>query len=214
MRLKRQGLRHRGRSHEWGQQKCGTTVASARARKDGDRQQCRRKARVLKERGGPFDAARIASLERMADDLSADCKPLSENLKQSGMFLADVAPLFDAGTTLAQRCEILGVNVADRGALTEADGLHQIIFAHGLEDSASSRGLDWKDGPLFEALNLVFMDFLLNSKEGKKLGDSLFEPGGMFADVSMYKQAPDGTMVRQPPLLRSVPATTTDQGHA
>jgi hypothetical protein len=177
-------------------------------------QQCRRKARMLKERGGAFDAARIASLERMADDLSAECKPLSENLKQSGMFLADVAPLFDAGTTLAQRCEILGVNAADRGALTEADGLHRIIFAHGLEDSASSRGSDWKNGPLFQALNLVFMDFLLNSKEGKKLGDSLFEPGGMFADVPMYKQARDGTMVRQSPRLHAVPATSTDQGHA
>jgi hypothetical protein len=176
--------------------------------------QCRRTARVLKQRGGPFDAARIASLERTAAGLSDGCKPLTENLRQSGMFLADVAPLFDAGTTLAQRCEILGVNVVDRDVLTEADGLHQIVFAHGLEDSASHRREDWKTGPLFQALSRVFMDFLLSSEEGKRLGDSLFETGGMFADVPMYTRAPDGTMTRQPPKLHSVPATKADQGHA
>jgi hypothetical protein len=189
-------------------------TVQALSSKREEAQQCRRKARVLKQRGGPFDAARIALLERMADDISDGCKPLTENLKQSGMFLAEVAPLFDAGTTLAQRCEILGVSVVDRDVLTEADGLHQIVFAHGLEDSASSRGEDWKNGPLFQALSRVFMDFLLNSEEGKRLGDSLFETGGMFADVPMYTRAPDGTITRQPPRLRSVPATTTSQGHA
>jgi hypothetical protein len=189
-------------------------TVQALASKRDDARQNRRKARVLKQRGGPFDAARIALLERLADDLSDGCKPLTENLKQRGLFLAGVAPLFDAGTTLVQRCEILGVSVADRDVLTEADGLHQIIFAHGLEDSASSRGEDWKNGPLFQALNQVFMDFLLNSEEGKRLGDSLFNSGGIFADVPMYTRAPDGTMTRQPPRLRFVPATTTDQGHA
>ena len=190
-------------------------IVQALSSKREEARQCQRTARVLKQRGGPFDAARIASLGRMADALNTDCEPLRENLKRSGMLLADVAPLFDAGTTLAQRCEIMGVNVVDRDALTEADGLHQIVFVHALEDSAASRGADWNDGPLFHALHQVFMEFLLKSEEGKKLGAGLFEPGGMFTDVPRYTRAPDGAMTRQPPRLRSVPATTTtEQGHA
>lgn len=135
--------------------------------------QYRRQARILRERASPFDAARIAVLETMAVDAVAACKPLRESLKDGGKLLADTAQMIDAGTTLAQRCEILNVNTADRGALTEADGLHHIVFAHGLEDSASRQELDWKNGPLFQALQYVFMDFLMNTKEGQKLGDSL-----------------------------------------
>jgi hypothetical protein len=166
--------------------------------------QYRRQARVLKARASPFDAARIAALEKMADDVTAACKPLRESLKACGKLLADAAPMIDTGTALAQRCEILNVNAADRGDLTEADGLHQIVFAHGLEDSAARRDRDWNDGPLFQASQQVFMEFL-KTREGQKLGDSLFQPGGMFAGLPMYTQAADGTMKRQPPRLYVVP---------
>lgn len=167
--------------------------------------QYRRQARILRERASPFDAARIAVLEAMADDATAAGKPMQESLKECGKLLADTAQMIDAGTTLAQRCDILNVNIADRGDLTEEDGLHRIVFAHGLEDSASRRGLDWNDGPLFQAAQQVFMDFLMNTKEGQDLGDSLFQPGGMFADLPMYSQADDGTMKRLPPRLYVVP---------
>jgi hypothetical protein len=131
---------------------------------------------------------------------------LRESLKESGRLLVDAARLVDAGTTLAQRCEILNVNVAERADLTDADGLVQIVFAHGLEDSAARRKVEWNDGPLYSAMQPVFMDFLTNTKEGQELGDSLFEPGGLLATVPMYSQAADGSMKRLPPRLHVVPS--------
>lgn len=172
--------------------------------------QYRRQARIMKERGSPFDAARIAALKALADDATAACEPILTNLQEWGKLLAAAAPMLDAGTILTQRCEILNVNTADRGALTEADGLHQIVFAHGLEDSTSRRKKDWNDGPLFQASHQVFMDFLMNTREGQKLGDSLFEPNGMLADVPMYAQSADGTMKRLQPHLYVVPDAHMD----
>lgn len=172
--------------------------------------QYRRQARKLRDRATPFDAARIATLESLADAATAACEPLRETLHRCGDILADAAPMIDAGLTLAQRCEILNVNMADRADLTDEDGLHRIVFAHGLEDSAARLKDDWKNGPLFQASQRVFMDFLLNTREGQKLGDSLFEPGGMFESVPTYKQAPDGTMKRQLPRLRVVPDVRTE----
>ena len=171
---------------------------------------CRRYARIIKERANPFDAARIAILETHVDEATAMCKPLRESLKESGKLLASLAPMINAGTTLAQRCDVLNVNIADRTKLTEADGLHEIVFAHGLEDSASRRNREWNDGELFQAMHQVFMDFLVNTSEGQALGDSLFEAGGMFADAPMYRQAADGTMTRLPPRLSIVPTGGND----
>jgi hypothetical protein len=167
--------------------------------------QYRRRARILREQAGTFDGARIAALEAAAAEVRRLCEPMRESLHNCGKLIASAAPMIDAGTTLAQRCEILNVNQADRGDLTDADGLIKIIYLHGLEDSAASVKDDWKNGPLFKAAQEVFMDFLTNTTEGQKLGDSLFERGGMFAEVPTFKQAADGTMKRQPPRLHVVP---------
>lgn len=56
----------------------------------------------------------------------------------------------------------------------------------------------------------MFIDFLTNHEEGRKLGDSLFQPGGMFADVPIFTRAADGTMKRQPPKLYAVDDTCPD----
>jgi hypothetical protein len=170
----------------------------------------RRHARILRERASPFDGARIAALETAAADVTTLCKSMRESLHNCGKLLASAAPTIDAGTTLAQRCEILNVNTADRGDLTDDDGMIKIIYLHGLEDSAANRKAEDKNGPLFQASQQVFIDFLTNHAEGRKLGDSLWQPGGMFADVPMYKQAADGTMKRQPPRLHVVPATLNE----
>ena len=172
--------------------------------------QYRRRARIWREHAGPFDGARIAALEAAAAEVTTLCKPMRESLHNCGKLLAGAAPMIDAGTTLAQRCEILNVNMADRGDLTEADGMIKIIYLHGLEDSAANRKAEDKNGPLFQASQQVFIDFLTNHAEGRKLGDSLWQPGGMFADVPMFKQAADGTMKRQPPRLRIVPAALNE----
>jgi hypothetical protein len=159
----------------------------------------------LRGYAGPFDGARIAAWEAAADDAAAGCKTMRECLKSSGHLLTKTARMVDANLTLEQRCEILNVNKAHRGDLTDADGLIEIVYMHGLEDSAARVKDDWKDGPLFQAAQEVFMDFLTNTVAGQKLGDSLFERGGMFADAPMFKQSADGTMKRQPPRLHVVP---------
>lgn len=164
----------------------------------------RRQARLLEARGNPFDAARIKVLEGMADEIRTDCEPMRDCMKKWGRLMADSAPAIDSCTTLAQRCEVLNVNVADRADLTDDDGLIKIIYLHGLEDSAARIKDDWKNGPMYQASATVFIDFLLNTKEGQALGDSLFEPGGMFAGVPMYTKQPEGSMKRQPPKLYSV----------
>jgi hypothetical protein len=114
----------------------------------------------------------------------------------------DTSAFIDAATTLADRCELLNINVADRDELTEEDGIAKLIFLHGLEDSAMYRKQDYLDRPLNNALRWVFMDFLTETPEGRKVGDSLFEAGGMFEFLPVYKQRPDGTMERCPPPLR------------
>lgn len=162
----------------------------------------RRRARKLREYACPFDGARIAELEAAANDVTVNCEPMRETLKQCGQLLSSVAPMIDTGTTLAQRCEILNVNVADRASLTEADGINHLLFAHRLEDSASRRNRN--DGPLYQALQQVFINFLINTKEGQKLGDSLFQPDGLLAGVPMYTRASDGSMKRLLPRLSVV----------
>lgn len=165
------------------------------------RNQYLRQASILKHAGGPFNGSRIATFESLAKAIEPTCDEHRARLKGMGEFLLDMASTFDSVTTLTQRCEILGVNVADRDALTEDDGLVRIFNAHGLEDSAYHRTRGWKSGPLHESTVEIFIDFMLNTMEGRKLGDSLFEPGGLFEDVSLYRREQEGTMVRQPPRL-------------
>jgi hypothetical protein len=118
--------------------------------------------------------------------------------------LIDTAPLIDQTLTLAERCDLLNINRADRADLTDEDGIVQLVYLRGLEDSAEHRGQDFKDGPLFNAMALVFIYFLCNHSEGKKLGDSLFEPGGLLSGVPKYRQLRDGSMERMPPRLQVV----------
>lgn len=187
------------------------TVAELDQHHDAARQY-RRQARIIKERNGTFDAARIAVLETLAAAEVTACKPLGADLLRAGELLADVTPMIDAGLTLAQRCDVLGVNVMDRGDLTEDDGYQRIVFAHALEDSAARRHCQWNDGPLFRAAHRVFAEFL-HRPEAKALTDGLFTAGGLFSDVPMYNRAADGTMTRQPPRLRIVPGTCERQEH-
>ncbi len=172
----------------------------------GEARKYRRQAVKLKERGGMFDGARIAMLEGLADSFSKLVRPLYVELLRIGKLVAEVGPLVDHHLTLTQLHDILNINTAERIGLAKDDGLIKLIYLHGLEDSAANRKEEDKTGPLFQASQAVFTDFLMNHAEGRKLGDSLWEPGGMFADVPTYKQAPDGSMTRQPPRLRVVPS--------
>ncbi|MFZ6726948.1 hypothetical protein ACO0K2_15750 [Undibacterium sp. MH2W] len=166
-----------------------------------------RKARQLKGYNSPFYAGRIAELEQTASAIHKGMESTNAALKAWGYLLMDISHMLDTCTTLAQRCELVNVNVSDRGDLTESDSLAHIIFVHGLEDSAEHRGKDFKEGAMFEALQLVFMDFLTNTEEGQAVGDSLFEEGGLFESIPTYKQDKEGNMQRQPPALKLIKPT-------
>ncbi len=159
---------------------------------------------LMRESGTPFDQHRIGVRESQAKLLRKGASDNRQLLQDYGRLLIDTAPLIDQALTLAERCDLLNINRVDRADLTDEDGIVQLVYLRGLEDSAEHRGQDFKDGPLFNAMALVFIDFLCNHPEGRKLGDSLFEPGGMFENVPKYRQLPDGLMERMPPCLRVV----------
>jgi hypothetical protein len=106
----------------------------------------------------------------------------AEAIRECGYALMVAAPTIDACTTLAQRCDLLDINVADREGLTETDGLASLVFEHGKENSAACRRCEFKDGPLFHAINRVFLEFLSTTRDGQPGGRSTFSPGGVFFD--------------------------------
>ncbi len=165
---------------------------------------CRHKANKLKIDGNPFNATRIAALTSHADVLVSRCRERTSLSKDIAIVLLDGFPFLDLVTTLSERCNWLNVNVADRAGLSEEDGFVNLIYLHGLEDSAEHRDEDFKDGPLFRAVMLIMVDFLCNTPEGKKVGDSLWEPGGLFESVPKYQKNSDGELVRLPPNLRVI----------
>lgn len=162
----------------------------------------RRSAKLL-EQANVFNRSRANALRAEADEIDADFKerhPVS--MAQYGRVLMDVAKYFDGITTLGERCDILNVNPVDRHKLTDTDGLVQILYLHGLGDSATYRNEGERSGPMFYAMCRGFMDWQINTPEGRAVMDEmteeLFSPGGLFYGATMYRQAPDGTMVPQP----------------
>ncbi|NPT61210.1 hypothetical protein [Paraburkholderia elongata] len=142
----------------------------------------RREVLALKESRDAAHAGRIQTLEHEADRLEAHHGTLAEVIRKCGYALMEAAPMIDACTTLAQRCELLNINVADREGITEADGLAALVLDHGIEDSAASRHCWCKDGPLFHAVYRVFADFLATARDGQVGGRCTFSPGGLFFD--------------------------------
>jgi len=122
----------------------------------------------------------LAEMEYITDTASHNA--LNDRVRTCGYALMEAAPTIDANTTLAQRCDLLNINIADRSALTEADGLAALIFGHGKEDSAASRHRDFKDGPLFHALDRVFIDFLTTTRDDQIGGRCTFALGGLYFD--------------------------------
>lgn len=89
-----------------------------------------RKAKLL-DGGAAVDAFLAQSYREAAAMLREEFRALYPvSLKEYGKLLMEIAPYIDHFTTLEERCEALNVNIADRGELTEKDGVLEIIFAH------------------------------------------------------------------------------------
>lgn len=99
--------------------------------------------------------------------------------------------------------DILEVNPVDRKKVRATDGIFEIVFAHGLEDSATHRGSDMKEGPLFRALlGFTMRTIKTNPELQRQVTDGLFGKGGMFEFVPTYSRNAAGEFVRNPPKLR------------
>lgn len=152
-----------------------------------------------------FNGHRVAMLRKSAAMISAARDELREQSHVIGGGLMSIVSAFDAATTLAQRCDILNVNLADRGALSEKDGLVNIVLLHALEDSAFYRGSEWNDGPLFNAIRWEMMRVMTETAEGRNASAQLWEialaPGGALYGMLTYVQRSDGSMLRKAPDL-------------
>lgn len=157
----------------------------------------------LETTGTPFDSDRISRAKAEIQELELIRSAKYKAIKDCGRALAEIAPFIDHALTMQERCNLLNINVADRAGLTEDDGIVHLIHIHHLEDSAEHRGEDFATGPLHWALTEFFVDWLCNTKEGKKVTDEhLWGPGGMFEFLPTYTRQADGTFARNPPPLR------------
>jgi len=165
-----------------------------------------RKVRKLKEQANPFNHARITSLEAEEEISRQGRHEYSTAIKEAANLLIHLSKLITQLTTLEERFDMLNVNIADRNVCDKTDDTSIVAIAaeYGLEDSAMHRGSDWKKGQLAHAFNKVFIDFLCNTPEGKAMGKTLFEPGGLLESVPTYQTQLDGTIKRMPPKLRVV----------
>lgn len=99
--------------------------------------------------------------------------------------------------------DLLEVNTVDRAKVGPTAGIREIIFVHGLEDSATHRGSVWKDGPLHEALSRYMMKSITTNPELEKaVTENFFGKGGMFEFVPTYSRTASGEFKRNPPKLR------------
>jgi hypothetical protein len=168
------------------------------------KQQAEQSAEALRLTGTAFDHSRIARYDALAGALGERISEQRDLLHRWGDLLIDAAPFFDRCLTLAQRCDLLNINQADRGRLTDDDGLISLTCGHSLEDSAANRKTTWNNGPLFAAMWIPLFRRMKETTECREVMDSIFEPGGLFEGAPMYRQAADGSMVRMPPRLRVV----------
>jgi len=162
-----------------------------------------RKVRLLRAGGHPMLLRRAAVLETRANELRADLKMLHGHMRSVGQKLVQCAPEIDAYIPQALQMDLLNVNPVDRSNVPADAGIVKIVFVWGLENSAEHRDDDWKNSPMFRAVQLAFMHEMIHNEELKARTDEmLFGHGGMFEFVPRYQPQVDGTMKRMAPPLR------------
>lgn len=168
----------------------------------------RRTVRKLRSTGNKFDA-------RRADVVEADYgndgmhrnheKELRAQLRHFGEVLLTSSAVIGATVPKGLLLDFLEVNQADRKDIGPDDGIVEIAFALGLEQSAFYRGYDWKAGPFARAITArITHETIHNKNFQEKAHEFLFGKGGMGEFVPRYTQSEQGELVRQPPPLRLV----------
>lgn len=165
--------------------------------------QARRKARQYRESGNPM-------LARTASNIEANCtmrhmvtRLYREELIKIGRDIMTFADYINAAVPTWALCDVLGVNRADRAEISITDGIVEIAYIHGLEDSAMYRGEDWKQGPLAQSVMCyISHELATNNALQERANEHLFGKGGMFEFLPTYRRRPDGEFVKNPPKLR------------
>lgn len=173
-----------------------------------EQRQSRRRTRQYRLSGNPI-------LMRNAEVIEARLKengPEIERLDQLLVFIGKTIRLFeddiDRLLTNRELLDLLEVNPVDRNRISPTAGISEIVFIHGLEDSASNRGEDFKNGPLAKALISYMNDIMVSNPElQQKMTAGLFGKGGMFEFVSTYQKLADGRFIRNRPKLRLAEAS-------
>lgn len=168
-----------------------------------DRRQSRRRARQYRETGEPIMIRNAEVIEARLKDQETDLKRGSELLAFIGETVRMFADDIDGLLSTRELLDLLEVNPVDRAKVNKTAGITDIVFIHGLEDSATYRGADFKSGPLANAM-IYYMILLTdtNPEFRRKTTEGLFGKGGMFEFVPTYRREPGGNFVRNPPKLR------------
>lgn len=153
-------------------------------------------------------ARRADTMDSTAAKLRADAMLPRQHLLDIGQRVLDVGSTIDAFVPQSVLLDLLNVNVVDRRGINASDGLVEIVYAHGLENSAEHRNKDWNGSPLFRAVSERAMKEMIdNDQLRSRMHEKLFGAGGMFEFLPTYSQQPDGSMKRNPPNLRIADAS-------
>lgn len=163
----------------------------------------RRQARKLRQTKNQILARRADTLESQANNRMDSANGYRDLLMKFGRELMEVSSHIDTQVPQALLLDILNVNSADRSTVAPGDGIVEIAYIRGLEDSAMYRDEDCKQGPIAQAVLAVMMHELRHNEQLKQAADEyLFGKGGMFEFLPMYHMTSDGGMERLPPKLR------------
>ena len=163
-----------------------------------------RQIKKLRATGNRFDARRADLLEQDQDFVQQISR---QELESMQIYIRDIGRILMhyPATCFPQALllDFLEVNQVDRQQVEPDDGLVELVYLHGLEQSACYRGDDSSQGPFARAIVSYLQHELIHNKEMKKQADALlFGKGGMFEFIPTYKQNAQGEMVRQQPPLR------------
>ncbi len=157
---------------------------------------------IAKNQDNPFHRSRIAKLEQAIADYRPTLDEKFAARRKLGELVTQFAPMIDQVLTFPERGAALNANRADLADVPHDAGLARMIGVYGLEDSAERRRDDADHGPLQAACHSVMIKFLCKHPEARAVGDSLFEPGGMFEWLPWYQQEKNGQLRKMPPRLR------------
>lgn len=123
------------------------------------------------------------------DVLKVRSRVYSDALRELGSILLELAPTFDAATTLETRCDLIGINVADRAKIDPTNcGLIVLVFALALEDSATYRGFDAINNPMHSAIAPEILRIICETTNGREAMRQVvaedIEAGGIFAQLN------------------------------